>query len=56
MKVVSQTITPNEAGEYAIRCRTTGLAAINLHTMKSTEAQLLTDDKTIFEKFFKKRI
>lgn len=56
MKVVSQTKTPNEAGEYAIRCRAKEATPNNLHTYQATEAQLLTDDKTIFEKFFRKRI
>ena len=44
----------NENGEYVIRCRVRNIPVKIFINTNIQQAQMLIDDKTIFERFFRK--
>ena len=53
-EITAQTYIPNENGEYVIRCRVRNIPVKMFMNTNTQQAQMLIDDKTIFEKFFRK--
>ena len=53
-EIKAQTYIPNENGEYVIRCRVRNIPVKMFMNTNTQQAQMLIDDKTIFERFFRK--
>lgn len=53
-EITAQTYIPNENGEYVIRCRVRNIPVKMFINTNIQQAQMLIDDNTIFERFFRK--